>query len=182
MNFRKSNKSKTSHIGFFAGLTSILVTILTFIYFFDKDVINFKPAPYNELILNRKYYLESDIPNWHKIDLGGFKIQTPKDYKFYKMEGIDSYIGGITNQVDTFLFDYGWYSNKLNKYSNPEIFEISLEKIIGKKFKIVKEKGEVGFIGAYTDDLKNDNRLSIVCLKCKDLNEKHNILRTIEFK
>tara|TARA_B100000809_G_C14811829_1_gene414127 strand:- start:61 stop:519 length:459 start_codon:yes stop_codon:yes gene_type:complete len=151
-------------------------------YFFDSNTINFKPIPYDQLITDQKFYSQSEISNWHKIDLGAFKIETPMDYNFYKMEGIDSYIGGITNQTDTFLFDYGLYSNELNNYGNSNQFEISSKKINGKKFKIVKEKIENGFIGAYTADLKKDKRLSIVCLNCNDLNKKNEILKTIEFK
>lgn len=53
----------------------------------------------------------SPIQNtWHTLDFGAFKITTPGDWKSYKLRGIDSYIGGLTNGNDSLEFDYGWYS------------------------------------------------------------------------
>lgn len=57
-------------------------------------------------------YVESEKPNWHKIDLKNFELETPKEYQFQPHQGIDSFVGEISNGQVTFFFDYGWYSNK----------------------------------------------------------------------
>lgn len=67
-------------------------------------------------------YSTSQRAGWHKIDLGSFELEAPKAYKYKRIQGIDSYVGQISNGKTTFEFDYGWYSN--NKPLTPkEIFE-----------------------------------------------------------
>lgn len=58
-----------------------------------------------------KYIKQNDGIN-HLIDLGQFSLITPADFRYKKQEGIDSYVGKITNGQYTFYFDYGWYSPK----------------------------------------------------------------------
>jgi len=48
--------------------------------------------------------------DWKEIDLGVFKINTPTDFKYLPVKGIDSYVGQISNSEMTFIFDYGRYS------------------------------------------------------------------------
>lgn len=52
--------------------------------------------------------------NWHQIDLGAFELSSPTDFKYVRQKGIDSYVGLITNGIDTLHFDFGWYSNDLS--------------------------------------------------------------------
>lgn len=47
---------------------------------------------------------------WQTLDFKAFKIKTPKGWKEFKQQGIDSYVGGLTNGKDSLWFDYGWYS------------------------------------------------------------------------
>lgn len=49
-------------------------------------------------------------PDWKTIDYGVFKLKAPPEWKKLKMQGFDSYVGGLTNGKDTLTFDYGWYS------------------------------------------------------------------------
>ncbi len=48
--------------------------------------------------------------DWQTLDFGPFKLKTPQGWKIFKENGIDSYVGGLTNQKDSLWFDYGWYS------------------------------------------------------------------------
>ena len=48
--------------------------------------------------------------DWHTLDFEAFKISVPHDWETYKLKGIDSYVGGLTNGKDSLEFDYGWYS------------------------------------------------------------------------
>lgn len=43
------------------------------------------------------------------LDFGAFKLTTPMDWHIIKKQGIDSYVGGLTNGLDTCWFDYGRY-------------------------------------------------------------------------
>ena len=52
---------------------------------------------------------------WHKIDLGAFSLRVPISYRYYKIQGIDSYVGLISDGTHSIHFDYGWYSNSLEK-------------------------------------------------------------------
>lgn len=47
---------------------------------------------------------------WQTLDYGVFQLKTPSGWKKFKLEGIDSYVGGLTNETDSLWFDYGWYS------------------------------------------------------------------------
>lgn len=49
------------------------------------------------------------------IEIGEYTIQFPDGYNLMKEQGIDSYIGKISNGVFEFNFDYGYYSNELEK-------------------------------------------------------------------
>jgi hypothetical protein len=46
---------------------------------------------------------------WQTLDFGAFKIKTPQGWKILKEQGIDSYVGGLTNGKDSLWFDYGMY-------------------------------------------------------------------------
>lgn len=71
---------------------------------------------------NANIYSAVQKADWHKIDLGSFELEAPKDFKYKQRQGIDSYVGQISNGTTTFEFDYGWYSN--NKPLTPrEVFE-----------------------------------------------------------
>jgi hypothetical protein len=59
-------------------------------------------------------------------------------------------------------------------------FQVSTERINGREIKIVRELQSVGKAGAYTDDLKGDNRLGIFCSNCQNLDEKVQMLRTLK--
>ena len=65
-----------------------------------------------------KYISQNDGKS-HLIDFDLFSIILPKDFKYKRIDGIDSYVGEIKNEKSTFIFDYGLYSPKppLNKES-----------------------------------------------------------------
>lgn len=133
------------------------------------------------ILSDSKYYSESNISGWHKIDARKFFIETPKEYKFIVFEGIDSYVGGFTNKKDTIYFDYGLYSNSLTDLS-PSDYEFQNILIDSKNFRIVIRQNEVQHIAAYTNELDKGNTFMIECFDCQDLEEKYKIIQTIEFK
>ena len=51
------------------------------------------------------------ITDWKWIRLPMFEILVPDDFTYVKQQGIDSYVGEITNGRVSISFDYGWYTN-----------------------------------------------------------------------
>jgi len=47
------------------------------------------------------------------ITIGTYSFSFPKDFDLIKEDGIDSYVGKITNKHVSLGFDYGYYSDKL---------------------------------------------------------------------
>lgn len=92
---------------------------------------------------------------WHKIDLGTFSIETPSEFKYIKEQGIDSYVGLITNKIDTLYFDYGWYSNALDEQG----FAHSYDTING--VPAITVFSETNGIGLHLPKVKGDNKLTI---------------------
>jgi hypothetical protein len=43
-------------------------------------------------------------------DFKKFTLVMPASWQQFSLQGFDSQVGGITNGVDTLLYDYGWYS------------------------------------------------------------------------
>ena len=53
--------------------------------------------------------------SWQTLDFGTFKLKTPKGWSIIEEQGIDSYVGGLTNGSDTLSFDYGWYTAEIDE-------------------------------------------------------------------
>jgi hypothetical protein len=51
---------------------------------------------------------------WQTLDFGVFKLKTPTNWTIVERQGIDSYVGGLTNGKDSLWFDYGWYSGDID--------------------------------------------------------------------
>lgn len=52
---------------------------------------------------------------WKKMDFQLFTLSAPSDWDTIKIQGVDSYVGGLTNGDDTLIFDYGAYCGGLYK-------------------------------------------------------------------
>ena len=56
---------------------------------------------------------QTKTTGWQTLDFGDFKISTPQSWTKFKQQGIDSYVGGLTNGKDSLWFDLGWYSAEI---------------------------------------------------------------------
>ncbi|QSE98035.1 hypothetical protein [Fulvivirga lutea] len=111
--------------------------------------------------------------NWHRIDLIQFTVKTPKDFKFYQQQGIDSYIGLITNETDSIEFDYGIYSNDLTS----EDWHLTTERVNGRKA-VIGYSNSFG-TAAHFPNLGNNNSLTVYARTMSE-EEALEIFRTIE--
>ena len=181
MNRRRQNKSQFIDSSLIIGIASVLLVILLTSYFFDLKNTDYEPIEFGVILTNPDYYSESDIQGWHTVNIEKFTIQTPVEFKLFRLRGYDSFVGGLTDLNDTLFFDFGLYSNTLKELTSPD-FEVFNETINSKKFRIAIGQNDLKYIAAYTDDLQNDNRLMIDCSNCRNLDQKKRIIETIEFK
>ncbi|MEQ8472216.1 MAG: hypothetical protein RIC35_13575 [Marinoscillum sp.] len=100
----------------------------------------------------RRYEKVDD--NSHIIDLGRFSLQTPNKFKYVEQEGIDSFVGLITDGTDSLEFDFGWYSNDLTS----EDWRLTTQQVNGRK-------ADIGYsttfgTAVHFPNLGNDNSLT----------------------
>ena len=101
--------------------------------------------------------LTNETPtNWQFIDAGSFTLSLPPNWKFNKLQGIDSYVGEFVGDDAKLHFDFGWYSNSLAEDSDPNHI-VTYETIDGYRAKIVVPKvtGN-GITGVYFDKLGDE--------------------------
>ncbi|TSC85764.1 MAG: hypothetical protein G01um101416_783 [Microgenomates group bacterium Gr01-1014_16] len=132
---------------------------------------------------------------WQSINTGPFTVSLPPSWKFNKLQGTDSFVGEFVGNGIKLSFDYGWYSDPLNRYQNDPNYFISEEIISNYLAKIIYPKSNLstGTIGIHFPTthpplpnqylLVQTNRLTITA-NTKE-NEKELILyifRSIKFK
>ena len=117
-----------------------------------------------------------------KIDFGAFEMTIPHNWKKIEFKGIDSYVGGITNGIDSLTFDYGWYSYDF-KYENGETQLFATDTINGKIALITKPKESGnGTIGIYIEKAYNKNRFNLIGKNISDEDLIFDIFKSIIFK
>ncbi len=112
-------------------------------------------------ILSNKSPVSGPIPptinetptNWQFINAGSFTLSLPPNWKFNKLQGIDSYVGEFVGDDMKLHFDFGWYSNSLTEDSDPSHI-VTYETIGGYETKIIIPKiaGD-GITGVYFDNI-----------------------------
>ncbi len=120
--------------------------------------------------------------NNDKFNFGNFAIELPTDWKKIEFNGIDSYVGGITNGIDSLTFDYGWYSYSLNE-ENKENQLFATDTINGKIAYLTKPKTNGnGTIGIYIEKAFKDNRFNLIGKNIKNEELILNIFKSLKFK
>ena len=79
-----------------------------------------KPLYYTFIFLLLLSSCKPHTHDWKPLDFGAFKLKVPAGWNEIKEQGIDSYVGGITNKKDTLWFEYGPYCVRLGEgdYAN----------------------------------------------------------------
>lgn len=116
-----------------------------------------------------------------KLDFEVFEITFSEPWSKIKYEGIDSFIGGMTNGKDSLFFDYGWYSPNLDSEDFKSLVH-SVSTINGKKALLMKPdvKGK-GTTGVYFKNIKGENSLSIYGNNIANENALIKAFKTITF-
>jgi hypothetical protein len=97
--------------------------------------------------------LESGASGWQTIDTGPFSVMVPPGWAYEPLQGIDSFIGHFySDQGDELFFDFGWYSNSLAPYGDPD-HRVYDETVSGRIAKMVFADSLDGLVGVYFYDV-----------------------------
>jgi hypothetical protein len=101
------------------------------------------------------------IPSdWHKLSAGYFSIYAPPEWKFHKLQGIDSYVGEFVGDGIRLEFDYGQYSNSLPPDAKEPTYAVTQEPVGGHPAKIVSPRTPGhGLTAIYFPDVGDTNGL-----------------------
>ena len=86
------------------------------------------------------YAEESAVLKWSKINEFYFEFYLPSTFKKIEVHGEDSYVDKYQSRTITLNFDYGKYSNPLEKPLGAHEHQEWVEEINGRKAKIVTYK------------------------------------------
>ncbi|MEO0895214.1 MAG: hypothetical protein AAFY71_02260 [Bacteroidota bacterium] len=119
----------------------------------------------------------------HQIDFGAFQIITDRDVKGFTFKGIDSYVGMICNKIDSFYFDYGWYSGDLRTEYYPD-HQLCQDTVNGKVVYVlspINEEVEDNQVGIYVEQAYKDNRFTLAGRDIVDVQGGLNMFSTLMF-
>lgn len=115
-------------------------------------------------------------------DFGEFKITTSEKWKPLELKGIDSYVGGLTNGIDTLTFDYGEYSYDFESENLDEQL-FAFDTINGKLAVLTKPiKPAQGTIGVYFSNVNDGNKFNLITSDAENETEILSIFQTLTFK
>lgn len=126
---------------FFIPLAIIMIALLFGMMMIEPDFFE----------LSERRYRKVDDSS-HIIDLGRFSLLTPNKFKYVEQEGIDSFVGLITDSIE---FDFGWYSNDLTS----EDWRLATEQVNGRNA-VIGYSNSFG-TAAHFPNLGNDNSLTV---------------------
>jgi hypothetical protein len=119
--------------------------------------------------------------NWQTLDFGSFKMKAPHGWKIFKEKGIDSYVGGLTNGVDSLWFDFGWYSPDIGD-EDPKKHKFGQDTINGLIARLVipVTPGD-GYIGMFIP-VNREDKFSIMGQNVQNTDTILKMFKTIVFK
>lgn len=121
-------------------------------------------------------------PEYHTLDFGVFQLTTPGDWESFKENGIDSYVGGLTNGADTLWFDYGWYSQEIGDYPDTNSL-YALATINGLEAMLsVSKNGQAASVAMSIPAVTKKNRFFISGHRLSNPDAIITMFKTIRFK
>ncbi|MEP7197617.1 MAG: cytochrome c [Saprospiraceae bacterium] len=128
-------------------------------------------------------YRTNQISNFHILDFGVFKLETPIDWFIIKEQGIDSYAGSLTNKRDTLSFNYGWYSSSVCD-EDPHKYKLARDTVNGiiayLILPITSGKGKIGM--SIEKFRNNENKFIISGLSNCGMDTILHIFKSIRFE
>lgn len=128
------------------------------------------------------YGSNSQKSNNNNFNFGDFSIYIPENWEKIEYDGIDSYVGRITNGKDSLTFDYGWYSYDFS-YEDGEKQLFATDTVNGKIALITKPKESGnGTIGIYIKKAYKKNRFNLIGKNISNEDLIFDIFKSIKFK
>jgi len=119
---------------------------------------------------------------WQTLDFGAFKLKAPPNWSIVEQQGIDSYVGGLTNGKDTLWFDYGWYDVNLAD-EDTSVYRYAKDTVNGLNATImIPDTPGKGYISMYIPKVKGENKFTIWGTNLKNTETILNIYKSIQFK
>ena len=114
-----------------------------------------------------------------------FIIELPANWKFVRLDGIDSYVGLFTNERDSIEFDYGWYSGEFHGDSAKTLLS---HEVIDHRDAVLATGASAPFPKAlYIDSVNGSgftqNALSMYQVSSKEINQEKiiRIFKSVKF-
>jgi hypothetical protein len=100
---------------------------------------------------------ETKTADWQTLDFGDFKIKAPNDWRKFKEQGIDAYIGGLTNGKDSLWFYFGSFVSGFQ--GDNENYLFAQDTINGKIAAIkLPKKDSAGSIEMFINNANNQTK------------------------
>lgn len=124
----------------------------------------------------------SCTPEKREVDFGEFTLTLPAKWEKFKVRGIDSQVGGITNYTDSVYYDYGWYSSGFD-FEDASVHNYSQDVVDNRNALIIRpiEPGS-GTLGIIIKDALNGNKLNLIGHNIKNEKEVIEIFKSIDFQ
>ena len=118
---------------------------------------------------------------WRTLDFGSFKLKTPKDWTKFKEQGIDAYVGGLTNGKDSLWFYYGWYISGF-KDEDADKYLFAQDTVNGKiaAIKIPKKNGK-GAIEMFIDNVTDKDKFQLSGYDVSNIDLIFDIFKSVTF-
>lgn len=95
--------------------------------------------------------------NWQTLDFGDFKLKAPTDWQKFKEQGIDAYVGGLTNGKDSLWFYFGSFISGFQ--GDNENYLFAQDTINGKIAALkIPKKDSVGSIEMFINNADGDTK------------------------
>lgn len=118
---------------------------------------------------------------WQTLDFDDFKLKAPSDWRKFNDQGVDAYVGGLTNGHDSLWFYYGWYiSGFKDEEANKYLF--AQDTVNGKiaAFRIPKKKSE-GSIQMFIDNITDKDKFQLSSNYTADTGTIFQIFKSVTF-
>ncbi len=130
------------------------------------------------LLIISSGYCFGQVENDSIVSFGAFSLRVPSNWTIIKAQGVDSFVGGLTNGTDTLQFDYGIYSFKPRRKEDECRISFRLQRGHVARYAKQKSSGK-GITAVY---MKNKRRqLVLYGINLKNEEEALKIMRSVKF-
>ncbi len=133
------------------------------------------------IIIILAFSCKTKIAHWETMDFGAFKLKTPTDWKKFKEQGVDAYVGGLTNGKDSLWFYFGSYISGFQGDNKNYLF--AQDTINGKIAAIkIPKKDSSGSIQMFINNAADETKFVLASSITNNKDVILQIFKTVTFK